>query len=464
MYGDNSTRSCVVICPNGTFGDNVTRTCLSSCPSNSYSLLNILVGTTLQVKNLCVFYCPYGTYAYLVDNFCLGRCPEPYFGDPSTRSCVLTCPLNQLLYADNLTRTCVKTCPPGSYAYDNFTACLPGCPLESLLKDQTYAADYNTRCVKECANPTFAYIPALKCLNSCPIRYYGNESDHICYQCPAECVTCHSPTLCYTCISMYYLQDGACVSFCRDGRYAHNSTMTCVISYRCQPQFGNNATRACQNTCPVGLYANTTYYRCELCPATCASCVNLTHCGGCNANSLASGNYCYAFCADSTNRYYLQNGSCVATCPGGTYLSILTCAPCLSNCSLCQGSAGNCTRCSGGLYLQNQRCVDQCSTGFAPNASLICVSCGSCSNQLTYTSNTTQINGSNVIYITYNNPVTINGNLSETMQLVPVTSRRRRMAGVSVSLLPIQVDNQTFMFILPDGSNLANYQYQILQP
>lgn len=311
---------------------------------------------------------------------------------------MVKCPLSHLLYADNTTRTCVKVCPPGSYAYDNLSMCVADCPQESLLKDQTYAADYNTRCDKECRSPTYAYMPSFKCVSQCPTRYYANQSDHTCYECPAECTACHSPTLCYSCISLYYLQDGTCVPFCRQTRYAHNRTMTCVINYGCQPQFGNDDTRACQDSCPVGMYGNTTNYLCEPCPPACTSCVNLTHCDSCNENSLSNGNLCYAFCTADTNRYYLENGTCVGTCPEGTYLSILTCVPCLSNCSMCQGSAGNCTKCSGGLYLQSQQCTDQCGAGFWANASLICVNCGSCSNQLTYTSNTTQINGSNVVY------------------------------------------------------------------
>lgn len=189
----------------------------------------------------------------------------------------------------------------------------------------------------------------------------------------------------------------------------------------------------------------------------------MTNCSNCNANSLASGTYCYAFCANSALRYYLKDGTCAATCPDGTYLSILNCTSCLSNCSTCVGTGGNCTKCSNGLYLQDMVCVEKCSTGYAPNASLICINCGTCTNQLTYISNTTQINGSNVVYITYNNNVTISGNLSDTMQLIPVTTRRRRMA-MAVSLVPIQVDNSTFMFVLPDGANLANYQYQVLKP
>lgn len=235
------------------------------------------------------------------------------------------------------------------------------------------------------------------------------------------------------------------------------------MSNLCQPQFGNNVSRTCDTNCPVGTYGNTTYYRCEPCPTTCTSCMNLTYCTGCTTASLTANNYCFGYCADSTNRYYLQNGTCVSLCPDGTYLNLLNCLPCGSNCTTCFGSAGNCTRCSGGLYLQDGvRCVSQCDSGFLPNSSLICVDCGTCVNVLNFTSNTTQVNGKNVVFITYNNNVTVNGNLSDTMQLIPTSSRR--LLDTSSGLAPIQVNNNTFMFILPDGANLSNYQYQILKP
>lgn len=84
------------------------------------------------------------------------------------------------------------------------------------------------------------------------------------------------------------------------------------MSNLCQPQFGNNVSRTCDTNCPVGTYGNTTYYRCEPCPTTCTSCMNLTYCTGCTTASLTANNYCFGYCADSTNRYYLQNGTCVA--------------------------------------------------------------------------------------------------------------------------------------------------------
>ncbi len=85
---------------------------------------------------------------------------------------------------------------------------------------------------------------------------------------------------------------------------------------------------------------------------------------------------------------------------------------------------------------------------------MICTNCGTCANALTFTTNSTQIDGKTVIFITYNNNITITGNLSETMQLVPKTSRRRFLA---TSMVPLQVDGMTFMFTLPDGVDASNF-------
>ena len=76
-------------------------------------------------------------------------CPGLYYGDPSTRSCVLTCPLNQLLFADNSSKQCVKICPTSSYADKKSVQCVSTCPTAdpSLNEIQTFAADYNNVCV-----------------------------------------------------------------------------------------------------------------------------------------------------------------------------------------------------------------------------------------------------------------------------------------------------------------------------
>lgn len=57
----------------------------------------------------------------------------------------------------------------------------------------------------------------------------------------------------------------------------------------------------------------------------------------------------------------------------------------------------------------------------------------------------------------------MNGNLSDVMQLVPSESRRR-FQSVGAGLVPIQVDNKTFMFTLPDGMDASQFEYQIIQP
>jgi proprotein convertase subtilisin/kexin type 5 len=201
-------------------------------------------------------------------------CPEPYYGDPSTRTCVLECPLIQLLFADNSTRECVKKCPPMSYADKKSKFCVKQCPLAVGQEKQTYAADYSNVCVEECSLPTFSYEPALRCFTKCPDPYYSNVTDHKCYLCPGICTSCTSPTACTSCISNYYLQNGECVLKCSGLYYANLTSMKCVVSAECKPYFGVNQTNMCTEFCPSGQWKNTNLYRCDACPSTCETCTS----------------------------------------------------------------------------------------------------------------------------------------------------------------------------------------------
>ena len=164
-----------------------------------------------------------------------------------------------------MSRECVSTCPDNSYADKKSVTCIDECPDATGLEAQTYAADYNNVCVEECSLPYFAHLPSKTCLNQCPDPYYNNITDHKCHLCPILCSSCSSLSMCTSCVSTYYLEDGACVAECSTNYYARNSTMTCVSSINCNPLFGVNETHECSLTCPDGSFPNTDHYRCDAC-------------------------------------------------------------------------------------------------------------------------------------------------------------------------------------------------------
>lgn len=329
---------------------------MAACPSGSLSY---------PQKTLCVFECPIGYFAYIPTQFCVSICPQPYYGDPSTRTCVAVCPINQLLYADNSTRTCVRVCPSGSYAYQWSIACLPSCPTAVAPYVQTYAADYDNTCTEQCAFPYFSYDPTFRCVSQCPDPYYNKIDTHTCERCPLSCTTCNSASNCFGCVLGYYLQSGVCVTACTLIYYANPTTRKCVVSTECAPNFGVNSTHKCESVCPNGQYPNPKTYRCDLCPSTCVSCASSTTCPTCITASVKHNNFCYGYC-NFTNPngvgmfYNPDNKTCTATCPAGSYSSVVYCKLCDAKCSTCVDSASKCTNCTNGKYIFNFTCVDQC--------------------------------------------------------------------------------------------------------
>lgn len=205
----------------------------------------------------------------------------------------------------------------------------------------------------------------------------------------------------------------------------------------CRPYYGVNSTHECSASCPAGSYANLLVYRCDACQSQCTTCTSWTYCLTCDsAVSVMYQNYCYLFCqlndtdADGVveQLYGPNNLTCYQACPAGTYLFVIFCRNCSAQCETCSVLSTNCTRCSSGLYLQNQICVSQCSTGYKPTTTRDCVFCGtSCGNSLTFDTNITQINGQNTIFVTFSDNVTINGD-PNTIFGLQTNSRRRLLA------------------------------------
>jgi hypothetical protein len=115
-YALNSTRQCVLYCPDYQFGDVSTGIpiCAFGCPANATPSTAGLFGNVKN--NLCEQTCPAPYYGDQTGNrTCVLLCPWPYFGQDCTQSgstftysanreCHLACACG---WADNVSQTCV---------------------------------------------------------------------------------------------------------------------------------------------------------------------------------------------------------------------------------------------------------------------------------------------------------------------------------------------------------------------
>ena len=225
-----------------------------------------------------------------------------------------------------------------------------------------------------------------------------------------------------------------------------------MTSTQCAPRFGLNSTNTCVSVCLSGQFQNYVMYRCDLCPRTCLTCLTESHCYTCNSNSLLHNNVCFEYCnvTNSSNiiRFYNSNNrTCTASCPVGTYASVIFCKLCNDVCSSCFGTASNCTNCSNGLYLHQNTCLNACPSSFKPTIARACEYCNITCSTLTYNTNISNINGQMAVFMTFSNDISINGNLYNTFKLV-TTSRR---------LLQTSTAPTGYQIIIIDIDGFKNY-------
>ncbi len=216
----------------------------------------------------------------------------------------------------------------------------------------------------------------------------------------------------------------------------------------------------------MGSYKNYNAYRCDACPQTCTSCISLTNCLSCISTSVSFDNFCYGYCniTNATQMYFnSDNKTCTATCPNGTYPSVVFCKLCSSQCSSCSLSPTNCTNCSNGLYLLNFGCVTQCPDKYKPNINRECIFCNTtCGAGLTYTTNATQINGQTSLFMTFSSTVSIK-NPYETIK-VNTGGRLLQTSSSSLGYQIVVVGPNTVQIVFPPGASTTDYNIQITNP
>ena len=143
-------------------------------------------------------------------------CPVPFYGEPSTQLCQLTCPA--LTYPSQTTRVCTS-CPAGCYTCDAV-----GC--YTCYGSYTYLASALS-CNQNC-NSTHRYSYNSACYSTCPDGSYLSYDLVTCLACSLPCRTCSgSAGNCSSCIDSYYYL-GQCVDACPTNYYV-DSNLQCQL-------------------------------------------------------------------------------------------------------------------------------------------------------------------------------------------------------------------------------------------
>lgn len=251
-----------------------------------------------------------------------------------------------------------------------------------------------------------------------------------CDKCPSSCISCVSDLNCTSCVTGMYSLDGACLANCPTYPlmyFADSLTYTCVTSC-VSPYFGFMQTGKCELGCPQTYYSDANTSSCLACPAGCLYCY-ATNCSSCQQGYVYSSQTasCSKACS-AINVYYNVDGTCVATCPSGTFLlaDLVTCQECSKDCLTCQNIGTNCTACFSKFWY-NYMCVVNCPTNYYADSNNKCQPCNSNSNcladPLTYNISTYTKNYQLFAKVEFNRAV----NLTETqfLQLIQIKTANK---------------------------------------
>ena len=142
---------------------------------------------------------------------------------------------------------------------------------------------------------------------------------------------------------------------------------SCAVGYILDTAVSASLPGVCTNKCPTGTANDTTNILGTGIGCKC----NYTICKTCNGTI----NNCTS--CDAT---FLQNSTCVSSCPTGFFNISSVCSSCSSNCQTCTSSTV-CTNCSSNYALSPvNTCVTTCTTYYSvvtqSNGIKICLFCG----------------------------------------------------------------------------------------
>lgn len=291
-------------------------------------------------------------------------CIEGYKYDPSTFSCVESCP----------TKTYVKTISEDPLV-QNCTSCSSNC---------TQCSDSNICDV--CENNY--YKKNNECTNTCGEGYYpstdiANPNIKYCNSCSSDCNSCINSETCTQCKANFYLSKGQCVSSCPPGSVISSSNDSCINCK--QPAACNscsNVDGSClPNHCNSGYYYyNGTCY--ENCPlettadvstSTCIPC-SVANCSKCNGGINTCESCTSGFVMKTQNPDKTFTYSCTQNCDLDHYYDGEYCLSCVAPCKKCS-SANTCIDCIDSYVLYNSYCFTNCESGFV-DVNGKCEACG----------------------------------------------------------------------------------------
>ncbi|CAD8124509.1 unnamed protein product [Paramecium sonneborni] len=264
----------------------------------------------------------------------------------------------------------------GAFQFNIFCPQLNNCRTCSII------ASDNVQC-QTCYTSEiskFIYMKSTACVDNCGSGYYQNEQELLCQQCPKNCQICqpiNNILICNKCFSNFKYQDSICVDSCGDTYYLPLTTIDkcekcdseCILcsmnsSYcsKCQANIPLYNYKCYKEGCLQGYYQTYNQNKvliCEVCPATCISCIQNDQCTQCQPGQ------------------YSLSGTCRADCPSGFFVNeeTMKCKPCIAGCSQCSNEQ-TCVKCQDGFLLKLQSCVLTCGEQYYVDATQTsCLKC-----------------------------------------------------------------------------------------
>ncbi|KAL4480242.1 hypothetical protein ABPG74_020758 [Tetrahymena malaccensis] len=380
--------TCVSTCPLDFIPDQTNTNCVCrqnstlsnlQCPCNTGYIdisdvcqqcpLNCDVCTSQSVCSQCS-----QNYYLTVQGSCTSSCPQTFVVDSTQKQCV--CDANRTLQ-NNL-------CPCNSSYVDISGVCKPcssncdqcNSQTSCTVCQQNYYLTADMTCVATCPQTFVVNVNQTQCIcdvnrtltnNMCPCNSGFLDINGICQQCPQNCNTCSSQTICTACQTGYYLTlDGSCTQSCPLTFTVDSTKTKCVCDINRTLQ---------NNSCPCNTAFVDIGGTCKPCPQNCQTCTSQTTCQVCQAGFYQTvNNTCVSQCPN-TFIVDVQQNKCV--CAINQSLSNNQCITCQDGCIKCT-SPTNCQqysncgaqfkydflsqKCVQCLWdVQAQKCVNNCT-------------------------------------------------------------------------------------------------------